>query len=86
MTKNDVVLVLEDYDTIKISFTSQPTTEDIAYNRRRSTRFIIQLIGGRFHVYDSRTIRREGFGWVCGLPVFVHDNYNAALMYARMQI
>lgn len=67
-------------------FGFQPTTEDIAYFRA-GQRYCVQLIGESYEVYDLDTISKPKFLPVTiGLPVFVHEDPDAAIMWALMNV
>lgn len=70
-------------------FGYQPTTEDIALRRRPNDRYCVQLVGDEYEVYDLNTLTRMSLrsGPVSiGLPVFVHKDPDAAIMWALMNL
>jgi hypothetical protein len=71
-------------------FGYQPATGDIAHNRRKTDRFCVQLVGTEYEVYDLETLRKGGYlhayDYTIGLPVFVHSDPDAAIMWALMNL
>jgi hypothetical protein len=50
--------------------------------------YCVQKIGGRYEVYDLRTLTRIGFSstWMMGAPIIVHENLDAAIMFATLRL
>jgi hypothetical protein len=90
MNHHELGMIREDGTVDVWCYGHQPTTNDIAdrathqsLNRPRY-RFAVQLIAGRFEVYDLHTLKRVSWGtdYTIGLPVVTHENLDAALMAA----
>lgn len=68
-----------------ITFAGQPSTDDIAMWRGTTHTHVVQMIGGRYEVYDLTTLRQfVGNNYTIGIPVAVHDDVDAALMLAAL--
>lgn len=80
MTNKDLCFVTHGEAQMR-RFSTQPTTELIAM-RRSTASYVIQLIGGSYHVYDLRTCRKILGTYTIGLPVFVTYDFEPALAYA----
>ena len=64
----------------------QPTTGDIANVRTRG-RFVLQKIGEQINVYATNPLRHQPLvGWTIGVPKFVTDDFDAAVMWAMLQV
>lgn len=93
MNHHELGMIREDGQIDVWCYGYQPTTNDIAERamRVRAGKFkythAVQLIAGRFEVYDLSTLRRALPGtrsedYTIGLPVVTHENLDAALMAA----
>ena len=86
MTRNDLVFVSEDCWVDIWTCKHQPLTEDISKQKAAKDRYVIQLIGDQFNVYDLKTLARNMVGVSIGVPKFVTDDYDAAVMWALMEV
>lgn len=86
MTRNDLAYVHEQGWIEWLNFRHQPTTHDILNHMHEHDRYAIQLIGGQFNVYDLKTLKRFMGDASIGMPVFVTEDYDAALTWAVMQV
>lgn len=70
-------------------FGYQPTTDDIARTKKKADRYCIQKIGELYEVYDLTTLKPAA-KWALtntiGLPVFIHKDADAAIMWALMNL
>ena len=62
----------------------QWTTNEIADQSTDKDRFAIQRIGDRWEVYDLKTLRTlmGSNVYTIGLPIFTHEDEDAAITYA----
>lgn len=70
-------------------FGYQPSTDTIAEMRRSNDRFCIQLVGKVYEVYDLTTVKKMTYhrrDFTIGLPVFTHEDPDAAIMWALMNL
>lgn len=95
MNHHELGLIREDGTIDVWCYGYQPTTNDIAERalyqplKGYKYRFAVQLIGGRFEVYDLRTLKLASpfsRSYTIGLPVVTHENLDAALMAAVLLI
>lgn len=84
MTRTELVFVTPGNFLNTIIYGRQPTTEDIALQRKHG-RFVLQKIGDQINVYATDTLRHERMGWTIGVPKFVTDDFDAAVMWAMLQ-
>lgn len=71
-------------------FGYQPATVDISESRRKHDRFCVQRVGHEHEVYDLETLKpgnwMSAYDCTIGLPVFVHRDRDAAIMWALMNL
>jgi hypothetical protein len=84
MTRLELVFITHDLLTDIWRFDRQPTTEDIVVYSSAGDTHVIQLIGDQYNVYDLTTLRLTGTFWTIGIPVFVTEDYDAAIMWAML--
>ena len=85
MRLNEFLAITEDGHIDTVECESQPTTDEIAMWTSPQERWIIQIVSGRYEVYDRKTLRNQMGTYSIGLPKFAADDLDAAVMWALLQ-
>jgi hypothetical protein len=81
----DLVYIGRDFPRY-VRFHGQPMTDHIRLWAESGDRYCIQKVDGRFEVYDMDTLKNTITGVTIGLPKFVSEDFNAAIMWALMSV